>query len=68
MSAIENRELNPAALGLPEQAISVRGLTKTYRGDGKSPPKTALSGVDLDIPRGSLFGLLGPNEIGRAHV
>ena len=68
MSAIETRELDPSAFGLPDQAISVRGLTKIYRGSGKNPPKTALSGVDLDIPRGALFGLLGPNGAGKSTL
>ena len=32
---------------LPVNAIEVRGLEKTYAGSKKSPPKTALRGVDL---------------------
>ena len=40
-----------------------RGLTKIYRGSARSTPgKTALDGIDLDIPRGSIFGLLGPQR------
>ena len=30
--------------------------------------KVALDNVTVDIPEGKIFGLLGPNEIGRAHV
>ena len=51
---------------LPVNAIEVRGLEKTYAGTKTTPPKTALRGVDLVIPRGSIFGLLGPNGAGKS--
>jgi ABC-2 type transport system ATP-binding protein len=44
-----------------EPAIRLTGLTKTYAGG-----KQALKGIDLDIPRGSIFGLLGPNGAGKS--
>jgi len=47
-------------------AISVRGLEKTYKGSKRSPAKRALNGIDLDVPRGSIFGLLGPNGAGKS--
>ena len=28
----------------------------------------ALDDVSISVPEGSVYGLLGPNEIGRAHV
>ena len=40
-------------------AISLRGLTKTF-GDF-----TAVDGIDLDVPRGQIFGFLGPNGSGK---
>jgi len=40
-------------------AISARGLVKEF-GD-----KRALDGVDLEVPRGSIYGLLGPNGAGK---
>jgi len=39
--------------------IRLEGLTKTYGSF------TAVDGVDLHIPKGSLFGLLGPNGAGK---
>ncbi|WP_029417116.1 ABC transporter ATP-binding protein [Brevundimonas bacteroides] len=56
------------AEALPVNAIEVRGLEKTYAGSKKAPPKVALKGVDLAIPRGSMFGLLGPNGAGKSTL
>lgn len=50
------------------KAIEVRGLAKTYAASGRSPAKEALKGIDLDIPRGSVFGLLGPNGAGKSTL
>ena len=49
-------------------AIEIRGLKKTYAATSKSPEKTALKGIDLDIPRGAIFGLLGPNGAGKSTL
>ncbi|MEM8633825.1 MAG: ABC transporter ATP-binding protein [Pseudomonadota bacterium] len=51
---------------LPDQAISVRNLEKTYPAMGKVEAKRALKGLTLDIERGSIFGLLGPNGAGKS--
>jgi ABC-2 type transport system ATP-binding protein len=40
-------------------AIACRGLTKRYG------TVTALDGLDLDVPAGSVFGFLGPNGAGK---
>lgn len=53
---------------LPDAAIRLTGLRKTYAASGKVPPKEALKGVDLTIPRGSIFGLLGPNGAGKSTI
>ena len=48
---------------MTQPAIALRGLEKTY-----SNGKRALHGVDLDVPRGSMFGLLGPNGAGKSTM
>ncbi|HLI21686.1 MAG TPA: ABC transporter ATP-binding protein [Stellaceae bacterium] len=62
----------PVAAGFsaapPALAVEVRRLTKIYGGSGKRDGVTALAGIDLDIPRGSIFGLLGPNGAGKSTL
>ncbi len=53
-------------MSLPDYAIEAKGLLKTYPASKTGPEKTALKGVDLAIPRGSIFGLLGPNGAGKS--
>ncbi|HEX4183544.1 MAG TPA: ATP-binding cassette domain-containing protein, partial [Caulobacteraceae bacterium] len=53
-------------MDLPDYAIEASGLYKTYAASKTAPAKTALNGVDLKIPRGSIFGLLGPNGAGKS--
>ena len=40
--------------------VVTRGLTKRFRGG-----QVAVSNLDLDVPRGSVFGFLGPNGSGK---
>ncbi|MBF0268958.1 MAG: ABC transporter ATP-binding protein [Alphaproteobacteria bacterium] len=53
---------------LPDLAVDISGLTKTYGGQNGRPAKLALDGVTLSIPRGSFFGLLGPNGAGKSTL
>ena len=53
-------------MDLPEYAIEAKGLYKIYAATKTTPEKLALNGVDLQIPRGSIFGLLGPNGAGKS--
>jgi ABC-2 type transport system ATP-binding protein len=53
---------------MTDNAIEIHGLKKTYAATGRSPAKEALKGIDLEIPRGSIFGLLGPNGAGKSTL
>src|SRR5262245_5744914 len=46
----------------PEIAISVRGLRKSYSA------LEAVRGVDLEIERGEIFGIIGPDGAGKTSV
>nr|WP_030883212.1 ABC transporter ATP-binding protein [Streptomyces varsoviensis] len=52
----------PPAVPAPggDAVIATRGLSKRYRGG-----QLAVDGLDLTVPRGSVFGFLGPNGSGK---
>jgi ABC-2 type transport system ATP-binding protein len=58
----------PQSAAEPRHAVALEGLSKIYVGDRRTPPKIALDGIDLVIPRGSIFGLLGPNGAGKSTL
>lgn len=45
-----------------EPIVKIRGLTKTFK------KKPAIESVDLDIHRGRIIGLLGPNGCGKSTL
>lgn len=53
---------------LPDVAVEIDSLVKTYKGRAGQPEKRALDGVSLSVPRGSFFALLGPNGAGKSTL
>ncbi len=51
---------------LPDYAIEAHGLVKVFPATKTMGAKRALAGIDLSVPRGSIFGLLGPNGAGKS--
>ena len=49
----------PASTERSRPALQIRGLTKQF---GQT---VAVAGIDLDVPRGSFYGLVGPNGAGK---
>jgi ABC-2 type transport system ATP-binding protein len=47
------------SMGRTEAVVEVRGVTKRFGSH------TAVADLDLEIPRGSIYGLLGPNGSGK---
>lgn len=49
-----------------ENVIVVRGLTKIFKDFWGRPKAKAVDGVDFEVRRGEVFGLLGPNGSGKS--
>jgi ABC-2 type transport system ATP-binding protein len=65
-----NIESTPRSKGHPLQSaetiIAVRGLTKVFKDFWGRPKARAVDGVDFEVRRGEVFGLLGPNGSGKS--
>jgi ABC-2 type transport system ATP-binding protein len=46
-------------MAVPETAIDVRGLTKRFDG------RTVVNNLSMTVPRGTIYGFLGPNGSGK---
>jgi phospholipid/cholesterol/gamma-HCH transport system ATP-binding protein len=46
--------------------ITVEGLSKSFRPAGGGPPNHVLRGVSLHVPKGCLYGLIGPGAAGKS--
>ncbi|MBI5773583.1 MAG: ATP-binding cassette domain-containing protein [Verrucomicrobia bacterium] len=67
MTAIEPNPHSATASPQPADAIvSVRGLTKIFKDFWGRPKARAVDGVDFEVRRGEIFGLLGPNGSGKS--
>src|SRR5690606_20587623 len=53
---------------MTDLAVDIQNLVKTYAPSGKAGAKEALKGIDLAIPKGSIYGLLGPNGAGKSTL
>lgn len=49
-----------------DRVINVVGLEKVFKDFWRRPQTQALSGVDFEVRRGEIFGLLGPNGSGKS--
>ena len=49
-----------------EVIVAVRGLTKVFKDFWGRSKALAVDGVDFEVRRGEVFGLLGPNGSGKS--
>lgn len=70
-----NAPVKPGAIGagalllpVPDPAIRFAQVGKTYSGRRGQQPVTALAGIDLDVPAGSILGVIGRSGAGKSTL
>ena len=70
MTALESNQPSPHPEADKEASretvVAVRGLTKVFKDFWGRPKARAVDGVDFEVRRGEVFGLLGPNGSGKS--
>ena len=54
--------------GLTELGLEVQNLQKVYKSYDGNDPVVALRNLNLQVKKGSFFGLLGPNGVGKSTI
>jgi ABC-type nitrate/sulfonate/bicarbonate transport system ATPase subunit len=49
-------------------ALTIRGVTRTFPGQGKTPPTLALQPTDLGVAPGEFVSILGPSGCGKSTL
>jgi ABC-2 type transport system ATP-binding protein len=57
---------NNTTMSSNETVISAQGLTKVFKDFWGRPKARAVQGIDFEVKRGEVFGLLGPNGSGKS--
>ena len=53
---------------MPQHAVEFQAVSKVYRTGLRRHPIHALRQVTLSVPRGSVFGIIGPNRAGKTTL
>ena len=64
--ALNQPGVRQATVGNSDVVIAVRGLTKVFKDFWGRPKARAVDGVDFEVRKGEVFGLLGPNGSGKS--